>query len=101
MSNNRNGFLACALAACLLSATSSFAQSVADSAITVAITSKLLAARFSSVTHLKVTTDLGGVVSLTGTTASRREAERAVAIARGTGGVVHVRNGILVQAKAR
>lgn len=72
-----------------------------DSTITVAITSKLAAARFSSNTQLKVTTDRGGVVSLSGITGSRREVDRAVAIARGVGGVMRVNNGIVVQTKAK
>ena len=112
MSFNRKRFLVCALAAYLLTpppssghgledADGSGRHWLQDSAITVAITSKLIATRFSTITHLRVRTDMGGVVSLSGTTGSRREADRAVAIARGTGGVLRVKNGIVVQARAK
>ena len=71
-----------------------------DSAITVAITARLAAEHFSRITHLRVSTDTGGVVSLSGTTATRSEAARALAIARRTEGVLRVRNGIIVQGQA-
>jgi len=71
-----------------------------DSAITVAVTTKLAAQPFSQVTRLKVTTDKGGVVSLGGSTPSRREATRAAAIARGIGGVLRVNNQIVVRGNA-
>jgi len=89
VSINRKRPFACALAAYLLTAPLSSAHGLEDaeesgrhwlqdSAITVAITSKLIGTRFSSITHLKVRTDMGGVVSLSGTTASRREADPTV-----------------------
>jgi len=49
------------------------------------------------VTRLKVKTAKGGVVSLGGTTPTRREAIRAAAIARGIGGVLRVNNRIVVR----
>jgi osmotically-inducible protein OsmY len=73
------------------------ARWITDSAITVAVTSKLAAEHFSQVTRLKVKTDKGGVVSLGGTTPNRGEAARAAAIARGIGGVLRVNNNIVVQ----
>ena len=71
---------------------------ITDSAITVAVTTRLAAEHFSQVTRLKVKTDKGGVVSLGGTTSSRREAARAATIARGIGGVLRVNNQIAVPA---
>ena len=73
------------------------ARWITDSAITVAVTTKLAAEHFSQVTHLEVKTDKGGVVSLGGITPSRREAARAAAIARGIGGVLRVNNQIVVR----
>jgi osmotically-inducible protein OsmY len=73
---------------------------ITDSAITVAVTTKLAAQHFSHVTRLKVQTDKGGVVSLGGTTPSRSEAARAAAIARGIGGVLRVNNHIVVRGDA-
>ena len=70
---------------------------ITDSAITVAVTTRLAAEHFSQLTRLKVKTDMGGVVSLGGTTPSRREAARAAAIARRIGGVLRVKNDIVVQ----
>ena len=76
------------------------ARWITDSAITVAVTTKLAAQHFSQVTRLKVQTDKGGVVSLGGTTPSRSEAARAAAIARGIGGVLRVNNHIVVRGDA-
>jgi hypothetical protein len=76
VSINRKRFLACALAPCVLTPPPSSGHG-------------LEAANGS------------GVVSLSGTTGSRREADRAVAIARGTGGVLRVKNGIVVQARGK
>ena len=98
-----------AIAACLLLCGNSRAHAtdvaagdlpgrwITDSAITVAVTTKLAAEHFSQVTRLKVKTDNGGVVSLGGTAPSRREAARAAAIARGIGGVLRVNNQIVVR----
>ena len=69
---------------------------VPDSAITVAITARLAAERFSRMTHLRIETDRGGVVSLSGHAGSRREAIRAASIARGIEGVLRVDNHIVI-----
>ncbi len=69
---------------------------VRDSAITVAITARLAAERFSTMTRLRVQTERGGVVSLSGTTGSRREAARAVSIARRIDGVLRVDDHIVI-----
>ena len=60
-----------------------------DAAITTAVKSKLLAD--PTVGGLKIDVDTrGGVVTLTGTVASRAEANQAVSVARGTDGVSRV-----------
>jgi BON domain len=68
-----------------------------DSAITTAIKTKLAADHPGSLAHLKVDTDKDGVVWLSGTTRTQEEADRAVEIARGTNGVVRVKNEIVVR----
>jgi len=74
---------------------------IRDSAITVAITAQLATERFSTMTHLRVETDRGGVVSLSGTTGSRREAAKAVSIARRIDGVLRVDDHIVIGARGR
>jgi hyperosmotically inducible periplasmic protein len=60
-----------------------------DAAITTAVKSKLLAD--PAVGGLKIDVDTsGGIVTLTGTVASRAEADQAVKVARGTDGVDRV-----------
>lgn len=73
------------------------AQFVKDSAITTAIKTKLAADHAGTLARLKVDTDKDGVVWLSGTARTRQEAERAVEIARGTDGVVRVKNDIVVR----
>jgi hyperosmotically inducible periplasmic protein len=73
------------------------AQFVKDSAITTAIKTKLAAVHPGTLARLKVDTDKDGVVWLSGTARTRQEAERAVEIARGTDGVVRVKNDIVVR----
>jgi hyperosmotically inducible protein len=100
--------VACVLAASLLAPVIGLAQDsdtdrshpaqfVKDSAVTAAIKTKLAAEHPGSLAHLKVDTDKNGVVWLSGTTRSREEANKAVEIARGTDGVVRVRNDIVVR----
>jgi hyperosmotically inducible protein len=70
---------------------------VKDSAITTKIKAKLAAEHLASAKHIKVDTDMNGVVSMTGTANSRGEIDKAVAIARATEGVKSVNNRIKVQ----
>jgi hyperosmotically inducible periplasmic protein len=70
---------------------------VKDSAITAAIKTKLASEHLSSLTNLRVETDMSGVVWLSGTAKSKQEADRAVAVARSTDGVVRVKNDIVVE----
>ena len=72
-------------------------QFVKDSAITTAIKTKLAADHPGTLARLKVDTDKDGVVWLSGTARTRQEADRAVEIARGTDGVVRVKNDIVVR----
>jgi hyperosmotically inducible protein len=68
-----------------------------DAAITAAVKSKFLAD--SSVSGLKIDVDThNGVVTLTGTVASRAEADRAMMLARQTDGVTRVMNNLHVGA---
>jgi hyperosmotically inducible periplasmic protein len=60
-----------------------------DAAITTAVKSKLLADPAVGGLKIDVDTD-GGVVTLTGTVASRTEADQAIKVARGTDGVTRV-----------
>lgn len=69
---------------------------IKDSAITTAIKTKLAADHISSLTRIKVDTDMDGVVWLSGATKTQAAAERAVEIARSTDGVVRVKNDIVV-----
>lgn len=71
-------------------------QFVKDSVITTAIKTKLAAEHLGSLTQIKVDTDMDGIVRLSGTANTRGAIERAVEIARGTDGVVAVRNDIVV-----
>jgi hyperosmotically inducible periplasmic protein len=69
---------------------------IKDSAITTAIKTKLAADHISSLTRIKVDTDMDGVVWLSGVAKTREGANRAAEIARTTDGVVRVKNDIVV-----
>jgi hyperosmotically inducible periplasmic protein len=68
---------------------------VSDAAITTKVKSEMAAAKDVSAMNIKVDTD-NGVVNLSGTAKSRAEADKAVSIAKNTGGVVSVNNNIQV-----
>jgi osmotically-inducible protein OsmY len=68
---------------------------VTDAAITTAVKAKVLADANTPGTAIDVDTQ-GGVVTLTGTVASRAAADRAVALARETNGVKNVVNNLKV-----
>jgi hyperosmotically inducible periplasmic protein len=70
---------------------------VKDSAITTKIKAKLAAEHLASARHIKVDTDLNGVVWMTGTANSQGEVDKAVAIARDTEGVKSVNSRVKVQ----
>jgi hyperosmotically inducible protein len=73
------------------------ASFVKDSAITTKIKAKLAAEHLGSAKHIKVDTDMNGVVWMTGTANSQAEVDKAVAIARATEGVKSVNNRLKVQ----
>jgi hyperosmotically inducible periplasmic protein len=70
---------------------------VKDSVITTKIKSKLAAEHLGSLKHIKVDTDMNGVVWMSGTANNQKEVNKAVTIARNTEGVKSVKNDIKVQ----
>jgi hyperosmotically inducible periplasmic protein len=70
---------------------------VKDSVITTKIKAKLASEHLASAKHIKVDTDMNGVVWMTGTANSQDEANKAVAIARNTEGVKSVNSHLKVQ----
>lgn len=69
---------------------------VKDSVITTKVKTKLLAKHMSTLDHVKVDTDEGGVVWLSGTVPSRDAKDVAEMIAKDTDGVKAVRDNIEV-----
>ena len=76
-------------------------QWVKDSAITASIKTKLAAEHLSSLSKIRVETDMNGIVWLSGTADSQQEADKAVEVARGTEGVVRVKNDLVIRPEAR
>jgi hyperosmotically inducible protein len=70
---------------------------VKDSVITTKIKTKLAAEHPGSMKHIKVDTDMNGVVWMTGTANTQGEVDQAVAIARGTEGVKSVTSKLTVK----
>jgi hyperosmotically inducible periplasmic protein len=70
---------------------------VKDSVITTKIKAKLASEHLASAKHIKVDTDMNGVVWMTGTANSQDEVDKAVAIARDTEGVKSVNSHLKVQ----
>jgi hyperosmotically inducible periplasmic protein len=71
---------------------------VKDSVITTKVKSKLAAEHVSSLAKIQVDTDANGVVWLSGHANSQADIDKAVSIARGTEGVVTVKNHLKVKA---
>lgn len=71
---------------------------VKDSAITTKIKANLAKEKLSSLKNIKVDTDSKGEVTLSGYASSQTEIEKAITIARGTGGVTIVKSNIQVKA---
>lgn len=71
-------------------------QAVDDSAITAKVKSAMIRDKDVSASNINVDTNKG-IVRLTGTAKSAREADRAEQLARSTSGVKSVRNEIRVQ----
>jgi hyperosmotically inducible protein len=70
---------------------------VKDSAITVAVKSKLAAEHINSLGNISVDTDNNGVVYLSGTAHTQQAIDQAVAIARGTENVKSVHSTLTVK----
>ena len=70
---------------------------VKDSVITTKIKTKLAAEHLASAKHIKVDTDMNGVVWMSGTASSQDEVDKAVAIARDTEGVKSVNSHLKVR----
>ena len=70
---------------------------VKDSAITTKVKTKLAGEHLSSLASIHVDTDANGVVWLSGTAKTQADIDKAVAIARGTEGVVSVKNELKVK----
>jgi len=70
---------------------------VTDSVITTKIKTKLAAEHPGSMKHVKVDTDMNGIVWMTGTANTQGEVDQAVAIARGTEGVKSVNSKLTIQ----
>lgn len=70
---------------------------VKDSAITTEIKTKLAAEHLTSLERIHVDTDTDGVVWLSGNASTREAADKAVSIARDTGGVTRVHSDITVK----
>jgi len=71
---------------------------VKDSVITTKVKTKLAAEKLSSLAKISVDTDANGMVVLSGTARSQEAIDKAASIARGTEGVVSVKNDIKVKA---
>jgi hyperosmotically inducible periplasmic protein len=70
---------------------------VEDSVITTKIKTKLAAEHLGSAKHIKVDTDMNGVVWMSGTANSQDEIDKAVSIARNTEGVKSVSSDLKIQ----
>jgi hyperosmotically inducible protein len=73
---------------------------VKDSAITSKIKAKLAAQHLTSLARIQVDTDANGIVWLSGDAKSQADIDQAVAIAKGTEGVVTVKNNLKLQKDA-
>jgi hyperosmotically inducible protein len=69
---------------------------VKESMITTKIKAALATEKVSSLVKINVTTDDAGMVTLSGTTRTQADADRAEAIAKGVKGVTAVKNDIMV-----
>jgi hyperosmotically inducible periplasmic protein len=70
---------------------------IKDSVITTKVKAKLAEDKMSTLAHVKVDTDANGMVVLSGTVASKDEADKAVSIAKATEGVVAVTDHLKVK----
>lgn len=106
---NRTLLSACALACSLIGTAAPVALAdsdtdraeptvvIKDSAITSSVKARLEDSHVMGLRHVRVDTDDNGVVTLRGHTATQEAADRAVAIAKDTGGVREVRSAIEIK----
>jgi len=73
---------------------------VKDSVITTKVKAKLADEKISTLAHVRVDTDKKGVVVLSGKVASQEEADKAIALARGTEGVTEVKSKVKISKEA-
>jgi len=71
---------------------------VKDSVITTKIKAELAAQKIASLIEVNVDTDQAGAVTLSGSTKTKADQDKAVSIARGVAGVTSVKNDIKVGA---
>lgn len=71
---------------------------VKDSAITAKVKANLASQNLGTLTHIRVDTDRNGKVFLSGTAKTQQAADKAVAVAQKTDGVVSVTSAIQVKA---
>ncbi len=71
-------------------------DAVIESSVTVKIKSEFAKDKTVSATNIKVDTEEGGVVTLSGNAKSKAEADQAVKIARDISGVISVKNNIVI-----
>ena len=69
---------------------------VKDSVITTKVKAKLADDKMRTLVHVSVDTDAQGAVLLSGKTTTQKDADQAIAIARGTEGVTSVTSTIVV-----
>jgi len=72
---------------------------VKDSVITAKIKAELAEDKLSSLAHIRVDTDDRGMVTLSGTAASKAAVNKAISIARAVEGVMNVQSNIRIRAK--
>ena len=70
---------------------------VKDSVITTKVKTKLAAEHLGSLGHIRVGTDAGGVVWLSGNARTQADIDKAVSIAKGTEGVASVKNELTIK----
>ena len=70
---------------------------VKDSVITMKVKAKLAHAHIRSLAHIQVDTDSAGAVSLSGNVRNQKQADKAVAIARGTENVTSVTSNLQIK----
>lgn len=86
---------------CVMNPNKTVSQNLSDDASDSVITGKIKAEyakdKDVNATNIRVDTDNGGKVTLSGVVRSQTEANKAVSIAKGISGVTSVRNNIQVQ----